>query len=269
MVNRSLYINRVRAFTLIELLVVIAIIAILAAILFPVFAQAKNAAKGAVCMAHMKQLGVATSLYLGDNDDQWFGLVQVDPLAGFADQRPWVGYDNNNDPGRGSVSGNVSAPATHPKRPGVIDEYLKSEDLKRCPNKPPRSQTAWAFNGWNPSLDSDYYASHPEARGNEYGPASKTYALIDGWADFGGAADSEVDRPAETLILWEHDSYAPLCNFLMPSDWTTSAPNEASLRDHFNFLHTNGTNSLWGDSHAKRIVYGALKRSYFTVIKGA
>jgi len=58
-----------KAFTLIELLVVIAIIAILAAILFPVFAQAKAAAKSAVTLSNMKQTGTATLLYEGDSDD--------------------------------------------------------------------------------------------------------------------------------------------------------------------------------------------------------
>jgi prepilin-type N-terminal cleavage/methylation domain-containing protein len=57
------------AFTLIELLVVIAIIAILAAILFPVFAQAKVAAKGAADLSNVKQLALATVMYSGDNDD--------------------------------------------------------------------------------------------------------------------------------------------------------------------------------------------------------
>ncbi|MEQ1821665.1 MAG: prepilin-type N-terminal cleavage/methylation domain-containing protein [Fimbriimonadaceae bacterium] len=57
------------AFTLIELLVVIAIIAILAAILFPVFAQAKEAAKKTACLSNARQIGMAVKMYLGDNDD--------------------------------------------------------------------------------------------------------------------------------------------------------------------------------------------------------
>lgn len=57
------------AFTLIELLVVIAIIAILAAILFPVFAQAKAAAKTTVSVSNTKQIGMGLQIYLGDNDD--------------------------------------------------------------------------------------------------------------------------------------------------------------------------------------------------------
>ena len=59
-----------RAFTLIELLVVIAIIAILAAILFPVFAQAKDAAKRTACLSNANQLGKAVIMYMGDADDR-------------------------------------------------------------------------------------------------------------------------------------------------------------------------------------------------------
>src|SRR5688572_4148144 len=58
-----------RAFTLIELLVVIAIIAILAAILFPVFAQAKLAAKKTTTLSNIKQVGTSTFIYTADYDD--------------------------------------------------------------------------------------------------------------------------------------------------------------------------------------------------------
>jgi prepilin-type N-terminal cleavage/methylation domain-containing protein len=62
------YVKR-KAFTLIELLVVIAIIAILAAILFPVFAQAKEAAKKTAALSNLKQSGTSMAIYLADNDD--------------------------------------------------------------------------------------------------------------------------------------------------------------------------------------------------------
>lgn len=68
-----------RAFTLIELLVVIAIIAILAAILFPVFAQAREAAKKTQCISNSKQIGLATMMYLNDNEDCYPAWAALQP----------------------------------------------------------------------------------------------------------------------------------------------------------------------------------------------
>src|SRR5256885_5437199 len=85
-----------RAFTLIELLIVIAIIAILAAILFPVFAQAREKARQATCQSNLKQIGSAFAMYVQDYDecfpntgvpDLWQGRYWRWPL------KPYLGYN--------------------------------------------------------------------------------------------------------------------------------------------------------------------------------
>jgi prepilin-type N-terminal cleavage/methylation domain-containing protein/prepilin-type processing-associated H-X9-DG protein len=81
-----------RAFTLIELLVVIAIIAILAAILFPVFAQAKAAAKKTQDLSNFKQIGLALQMYASDNDDR---TVDIDHEAEYLWFEPLYPYVKN------------------------------------------------------------------------------------------------------------------------------------------------------------------------------
>ncbi|RYG23947.1 prepilin-type N-terminal cleavage/methylation domain-containing protein [bacterium] len=78
-----------RAFTLIELLVVIAIIAILAAILFPVFAQAKAAAKKTASLSNVKQLNLAVIMYAGDQDDNFVAEGEPGPGNGWGWQMTW------------------------------------------------------------------------------------------------------------------------------------------------------------------------------------
>lgn len=93
--------RKTKAFTLIELLVVIAIIAILAAILFPVFAQAKAAAKNTACLSNGRQIGIATKIYLADYDDTMpiFMAYQPNPFEpGHEGVEMWLlPYTKNKD----------------------------------------------------------------------------------------------------------------------------------------------------------------------------
>jgi prepilin-type N-terminal cleavage/methylation domain-containing protein len=96
-----------RAFTLIELLVVIAIIAILAAILFPVFAQAREAARKITCISNTREIGLALQMYAADYDDT------VVP--------------NNNQ-----VTG--SASSTWRSWPDFLQPYIKNDQIFICPS---------------------------------------------------------------------------------------------------------------------------------------
>lgn len=104
-----------KAFTLIEILVVTAIIAILAAILFPVFSQAKASAKRAACLSNMKQIGVGFELYLADSDDRYPDRRDLKAM-GF---RPWTSWPPS-DPRAGWAM-------------AILDPYLKNREVWSCP----------------------------------------------------------------------------------------------------------------------------------------
>ncbi len=84
--------HRQRGFTLIELLVVIAIIAILAAILFPVFAQARESARRTSCLSNLKQLGTAFQMYQQDYDGRFHKAAGIRSPAvnGFGAANSWL-----------------------------------------------------------------------------------------------------------------------------------------------------------------------------------
>jgi len=109
-------------FTLIELLVVIAIIAILAAILFPVFAKAREKARSSSCLSNMKQIALATDMYCGDYD-------QTYPMSIYlAGTTVWTFYD-------------------------ALAPYMKNDQILVCPSEKQRgesSESVWVklVGGW-------------------------------------------------------------------------------------------------------------------------
>jgi prepilin-type N-terminal cleavage/methylation domain-containing protein/prepilin-type processing-associated H-X9-DG protein len=114
---------RPTAFTLIELLVVMAIVAILAAMLLPVFGKGKLTAQRAACESNARQLGFAAEMYLGDNANQCFR--RREPLA-TADEQWWFGWLQGAYVPEGQRAYNLSA--------GVLFPYLHSSDVRLCPS---------------------------------------------------------------------------------------------------------------------------------------
>jgi prepilin-type N-terminal cleavage/methylation domain-containing protein len=105
-----------KGFTLIELLVVIAIIAILAAILFPVFAQAREKARQTGCLSNVKQIGHGIQMYVQDFDEHI-------PRNAFADP-PRV------------QEGDHFTNCSSPRWMDVIQPYVKNTDVHNCPSDP-------------------------------------------------------------------------------------------------------------------------------------
>jgi prepilin-type N-terminal cleavage/methylation domain-containing protein/prepilin-type processing-associated H-X9-DG protein len=119
---------RRRGFTLIELLVVIAIIGILAAMLFPVFARARESARKIQCLSNVKNIAIAINMYLTDWDRFWPGFH--DAVA--------QGWFDDNHPGGKGTAGNHCSQAGHANPylqvAVILDEYVKNRDVWRCPS---------------------------------------------------------------------------------------------------------------------------------------
>jgi prepilin-type N-terminal cleavage/methylation domain-containing protein len=115
-----------RAFTLIELLVVIAIIAILAAILFPVFAQARDKARQSACLSNAKQLGLAVTMYASDYDETFFW------------QKAW---DEQVDLGAGFWGNSYK---TYIRWPTAHLPYVKNHEVFKCPSDKDKDGRSYA-----------------------------------------------------------------------------------------------------------------------------
>lgn len=171
-----------KAFTLIELLVVIAIIAVLAAILFPVFAQAREKARQTSCLSNVKQIGTATMMYVQDYDERY---PYLDPA-----------YDGKTAVGLALPSGVSLTKNKIWVWPLQLYPYIKNDEVFLCASDPYRGHYSWGQitdpnttdNIWDKPLPMSYVINEeayqnglPEAAVNY--PAD-TYYLGDGHPDF-------------------------------------------------------------------------------------
>ena len=157
-----------RGFTLIELLVVIAIIAILAAILFPVFAQAKAAAKKAVAISNLKQIDLAWILYGGDYDDNVMRVATAGPSGSTV---YWWGLWDG---------------TTLHENEGLLYPYTHGAGVQYDPSFPADLRTAVGLTGYG----YNYVYLSPAT----YSPPD--YAEVDVPVNY-----SQINHPAETVAF--------------------------------------------------------------------
>ncbi len=212
-------VRRHRGFTLIELLVVIAIIGILAAMLFPVFARARESARKIQCLSNVKNLALAFQMYLTDYDR--LPPSEHDPAV-----EAWL--TGSDGPGSGKTCccvSRISAVNPYLRIPVIMDEYVKNRDIWRCPSVrmpgDPIVVNSGYYNGakgnWLAEL-ADNYAACPKPRActNVFPPGwggVVTDTFAQGWS---GCADQGANG------AFTQNYGTPMVN----RDMSTSAMND-------------------------------------------
>ena len=220
---------RSSAFTLVELLVVIAIIAILAAILFPVFARARENARRTSCLSNLKQIGLAALQYNQDYDD-YMPLTLMDSF--FSD-------------------GTVRSTWVETTQP-----YIKSSQVYRCPSDTDSSwdtpTSVYGADSTAPPLIKRFASYQVNAYLINLGGFAMPYAHL-----------SALQSPSKVVYLAEAgpknvlDHFSPMC-WGSPvdasicdnggSDWDSAKQETTQLAVH---RHLDGSNYLYADGHAK------------------
>jgi prepilin-type N-terminal cleavage/methylation domain-containing protein len=204
-------------FTLIELLVVIAIIAILAAILFPVFAKAREKARQTSCLSNMKQIGLAFAQYTQDYDEQYSARDMGGPDNAHSYSFRWA-----------------------------VNPYTKNTQIFKCPSNPTTLVDQGFFDiasGTTPvatQISTNYVLN--DAGGNNGGQFNQRYPSL-----------AIFTAPAQKLLLVE-ETKQPWDDYASP--WWCAGGNTDGSGTSGNFTfaylgHTNQMNALFADYHAK------------------
>jgi prepilin-type N-terminal cleavage/methylation domain-containing protein/prepilin-type processing-associated H-X9-DG protein len=235
------------AFTLIELLVVIAIIALLAAILFPVFARAREKARQATCQSNLRQIGLAVAMYRSDFDEIYvpmYNCLTWDMTYPDHCDSPALVIDPTTQ--KTSISPSIPqwlAPSEAPAGTVyLLQPYVKNDAVRLCPSRSmgPIEQGRYTLNGWDSS-----YSKLPETSPQ-------------------GQPDSLVTQPADTLLVWEHINESPDCQ---TGQTGGSADLLAPASSHWEIGHSGGMDALWCDGHVKWMLQTQLRRHLFIIQK--
>jgi len=254
--------NSKKGFTLIELLVVIAIIAILAAILFPVFAQAREKARSSSCLSNTKQFGTASQLYCDDYDETYAPsfipdqLVTIDVMT-----TEYAGYPcRKYYPSDYTTSGGTYLKTKRWTWMDSLFPYVKNLSMYECP-----SNKNVAGYGMNAEFKTNF--KELTTTGNP------SYITDANFATYGTLSATQIKNPSQLVLFGDtviyddktsqtldnKDTYkfvnslAPFCfnNHFMTSKGSNHAKSERALARR----HLTGTNFTFADGHAKYYKY--------------
>lgn len=227
-----------RGFTLIELLVVIAIIAILAAILFPVFAQAREKARQTTCLSNLKQIGLAFKMYVQDFDEKW-------PY----NQNATTGGDAINCCTNGQLNSDGVDFAYNGFVSNAIRSYTKDQAIYICPD----NQGYYTFadpwsNGGGPNNDGSQTFSYAFNYKSDYYGTSNS-----------GVKEAAFQQPATAIIMgdsgtqwWDCPYENTGCGW-RSRDWAAhlNAGFVSGNPIQYTEWHTGKNNFVFEDGHAK------------------
>lgn len=225
--------NTTKAFTLIELLVVIAIIAILAAILFPVFARARDNARRATCISNLKQIGLGMMMYTQDNDQRFSPQYISNEPAGYIPpdgQAFYAGYQFWQQ---------------------TLFPYVKSDQLFYCPDSPSQagSQPAGAGDtaGGNMQMLNANY-SYSDLIAPTAPPALTDSAIVSPGSTYLFMEDGIYEFDPSSIKTASGSYYMPGAGLYGISCTTVTAGFQADCQ---NGRHFGGVTVAYADGHVK------------------
>lgn len=225
---KDLFVDRqnARAFTLIELLVVIAIIAILAAILFPVFGQARESARQDVCTSNVRQIGLAVEAYLQDFDETFPIFYAYNTMVPGTTTRAWSG-----DAGHKGVE-------------IEIFPYTKSKAIFTCPDDlggPTLTDPSYGCPGRN---------SYQACYGSSYRFQKRAFTIAAGESSQNNDTTQFTTSVTSTLSGFSAPSETRLMRDEM-FPWFGTNAQYGYIPGYYQQWHTRGGGTVFADGHAK------------------